>query len=669
VRDGLAGDVTGSIYQDAEGTIWVGSSSGLSRFKDGRFTVFTTKDGLPDNRIVTIARTAGNTTWVLTPRGLVRVAGNRFVARADIGGVRLESVTTILEDRSGALWLGTGEDGVTRLRDGHAIRYTRREGLADDTVLSLFEDRAGNVWIGTLRGGVTRVDEQGHLTSWSTHDGLASDHVKAFFEDRAGALWIGGGGLSRFKNGRVTPISSRQGLYNDTVFQILEDEGNLWMNCNVGVSRASLKELNDVADGRAPTLTSFAYGTADGMLSSEGVGAQPAGWKMRDGTLWFPTTRGVVVVDPRRRDMQPPRVVIESVAVDGRFARLDQTARLSPRQENLEIQYTGLSWNRPQAIRFKFRLQGLDSHWIEAGTRRTAYYSHVPPGAYTFTVIADNGDGVWNTTGRSFSLVVLPPFYRTWWFVSLVAAALITTIAVAHRFRIRQLTERQIAQETFARRLISSQEQERKRIAGEIHDSLGQSLAIIKNRALLGIHTAADLDAARDQFTRIAAQSTQAIDEAREISFNLRPYLLDRLGLTKALESMVHKVADGSAVRFSVDITELDGFFTPDEQINVYRIVQECLNNIVKHAGASGAAVRVIREGNTAVMTISDNGHGFAHERDAAAEGRSGFGLIGIHERARLLGATPAIESSPDHGTRITVRFMRRAGGRPPPDG
>ena len=524
VQDGLAADLAGSVYQDAEGGIWVGSASGLTRFNNGRFAVFTTKDGLPGNRIATIAKGADNTTWVHTRTGLARFAGGRFVAWPDIGGVRPESVMSILEDRSGSLWLGTNEDGVTRLRDGHVMRYTRREGLADDTVLSLFEDRAGNVWIGTLRGGVTRVDTQGRLMSWSTRDGLASDHVKAFYEDRAGTLWIGGGGLSRLRNGTVTPISSRQGLYNDSVFQILEDdEGNLWMNCNVGISRASLKELNDVADGRASTLTSFGYGSADGMLSSEGVGAQPAGWKMRDGTLWFPTTRGVVVVDPQRRDMQPPRVVIESVAVDGRFVPVDETAHLSPRQENLEIRYTGLSWNRPQAIRFRYRLVGLDSQWVEAGTRRTAYYSHVPPGRYTFTVIADNGEGVWNTSGRSVSLVVLPPFYRTWWFVSLAAASVVGLVMVAHRARIQRLTERQLAQEAFSRQLISSQEQERQRIAAELHDGLGQSLAIIRNRALIGIHTVTDLDAARDQFTRIASLSTEAIDEARDISLNLRP--------------------------------------------------------------------------------------------------------------------------------------------------
>jgi ligand-binding sensor domain-containing protein/signal transduction histidine kinase len=661
VHDGLAAEGARSIYQDAGGRIWVGSTRGLSRFEHGRFVVLTTKDGLPSDDIVSIARGADETAWIHTREGLVRHANGRFVPGPDLGGIPARSVNTVLQGRGGALWIGTGRDGLARLHDGRVTRYTRRDGLADDTVLSLYEDRAGSVWIGTLRGGVTRIDAQGRLQSWSTREGLASDHVKAFYEDGEGTMWIGGGGLSRFKNGTLAPLSSRQGLFNDTVFQILEDDdGNLWMNCNVGISRTSIEELNDVADGRVPRLTSFGYGAADGMLSSEGVGAPSAGWRMRDGTMWFPTIRGVVVLDPRHHDKRPPRVVIESVAVDGRVLPADGTVRLSPGEENLEIQYTGLSWNRPQAVRFRYRLAGLDSHWVEAGTRRTAYYSHVPAGAYTFSVIADNGEGVWSPEGRGFSLVVLPPFYRTWWFVTLIAAGLVGSAAVAHRRRIRRLTRQHAAQEAFSRRLIGSQEQERKRIAGEIHDSLGQSLAIIKNRALLGIHELTDPDAARDQFTRIAAQSAQAIDEAREISFNLRPYLLDRLGLTKALVSMIQKVAAASGVRFTTAIGDLDGFFAPDDEIHVYRIVQECLNNVVKHAGATQATVGVTRDAVAAVVTISDDGHGFAHGAEGG-EGGSGLGLTSIHERARLLGADPVIESSPDRGTRITIRF-----GRPP---
>ena len=172
------------------------------------------------------------------------------------------------------------------------------------------------------------------MTSWSTRDGLAANHVKVFYQDAAGTLWIGthGGGLSRFKDGRFATISARQGLYNDDIFQILEDDdANLWMNCNTGIWRTSLRQLNEVADGGRTAVESFAYGTADGMLSSEGVGANLAGWKMRDGSLWFPTTKGIVVIDPRRRDTEPPRVLIEGITIDREPDRDRWTGSADPR--------------------------------------------------------------------------------------------------------------------------------------------------------------------------------------------------------------------------------------------------------------------------------------------------------------------------------------------------
>jgi signal transduction histidine kinase len=256
--------------------------------------------------------------------------------------------------------------------------------------------------------------------------------------------------------------------------------------------------------------------------------------------------------------------------------------------------------------------------------------------------------------------VVTPPFYRTWWFVTLMTATLVGAAALAYRRRISQLKRRQAEQEAFARQLIQSQERERQRIAAEIHDSLGQTLAIIKNRALLGINATTTLEAAKEQFDLIAAQSTQAIDEAKDISYNLRPYLLDRLGLSKALESMIRKVADASGISFTTDIAALDGLFSPDEEINLYRIAQECLNNIVKHSHASQATVTFRRNQAWIEMKISDNGRGFV-ETASANDGdqtRRGFGLTGIRERARLFQATPVIHSIPGQGTTLTIRFI-----------
>jgi signal transduction histidine kinase len=320
--------------------------------------------------------------------------------------------------------------------------------------------------------------------------------------------------------------------------------------------------------------------------------------------------------------------------------------RIAPGQRNLEIQYVGLSWSRPARIRFRYRLTGVDHDWVEAGTRRTAYYTHLPPGEYGFTVIADNGDGVWNTEGKSLRVVVMPPFYRTWWFITLAIAGAAGVLAFAWHVRVSQLQRAQAAHHVFARQLIASQEQERKRIAAELHDSLGQQFLLIKNSA------------ARQQFGDIDAAATQGLEEVRSIAYDLRPLNLDRLGLTVALEEMIDKVSSASGLTCAAGITPIDGCLTTEGEINLYRIIQEGVNNIVRHARATRASVEAWPEDGYLHVIVRDDGCGF----DAAATaGRSaappGLGLMGIAERVRLLGGTHTMTSASGQGTTLTIRI------------
>jgi signal transduction histidine kinase/ligand-binding sensor domain-containing protein len=657
-RDGLHDDYVGSIVQDVQGTVWVETGQGVARLVNGAFKILDANDGFPDRRL-SLARRAAGLPLLYTNSGLARWVDDRFVHTKEAVDIPWDRVSAALEDRTGTLWLAIREGGLIRVRDGHATHLTTMDGLTDDSVQVLFEDRRGNLWVGTLRNGVTRISD-GKMKSWSTRDGLAANFVKAFHEDAAGTMWIGthGGGLSRFKDGKFATISVRQGLYNDDIFQILEDDdANLWMNCNTGIWRTSVKELNEVADGRRAAVESFAYGTADGMVSSEGVGANIAGWKMRDGSLWFPTTKGIVAIDPRRRDTEPPRVVIEGMTIDREPLAIAGQVRLTPGQENLEIQYTGLSWSRPQAIKFKFRLIGLDRAWVDAGARRTAYYSHLPPGSYTFNVIADNGEGVWNASGKTLAIVVLPPFYQTWWFRAAVASSLVALVWLSWRYRIAQLRRAQVAQQAFSRQLIQSQERERQRIAAELHDSLGQNLLVVKNRALLGA-LSQEVEEARNQFSEIGVTVAQTLEEVRTIAFNLRPHHLDQLGLTTAIRAMIENIAESSAIAMTSELDDIDGVFTPADEITIYRIIQESLSNVVKHSSASEARVAVHCREHQVEITIRDNGQGFASSASkAGAADRGGFGLKGLAERVHMLGGTHAIESAPGRGTTVTVQI------------
>ncbi|HMZ21312.1 MAG TPA: triple tyrosine motif-containing protein, partial [Blastocatellia bacterium] len=493
-------------------------------------------------------------------------------------------------------------------------------------------------------------------------DGLGNERVWAIHEDGDGVFWLGSfdGGLSRFKDGHFTNYTTTQGLYNNGVFQILEDErGFFWMSCFRGLYRVGKRQLNDYADGKISAIVCTAFGKADGMLSSDcNGGRQPSGVKTADGRLWFTTLRGVAVVntDQIMNNSLPPPVLIENATLDRASANLtagiSTSLSIAPGQANLEITYTALSFIKSDQIRFKYRLFGQDPDWVEAGTQRKATYSYLRPGSYTFKVIAANSDGVWNTEGAQLLITVLPAFYQTWWFRSLMVLTVAGIIGLIFKRRLDHANHARRAQEEFAQRLIDSQEAERKRIATELHDGLGQSLLVIKNRALLGSATSTEA-AAQEQFTEITETVGDALGEVRAIAYNLRPLHLERLGLTTTLEEIVADVANASGIEIAAAIAPLDGRFTQAQEINLYRIVQECLNNIVKHSQAAQASVILTLRDTELQITISDDGRGF--DPAAIPPRRGGMGLTGLAERVRILGGTYQLHSTPGDGTQLRI--------------
>jgi signal transduction histidine kinase/ligand-binding sensor domain-containing protein len=654
------------ICQGRDGAIWVGAWPGsVSRFKEGTITNYTKQGGLSGEQITALYEDHAGRLWVGAygeENGLRVLQHCRFVIPHGLEHLGL--VSAILQDREDAFWFGT-ENKLLRYKDGVLTTYTTKDGLAGNDVKVIIEDRAGDIWIGSS-GGLTRF-RSGKFTAYTERNGLARSRVLALYGDSDGVLWIGTGegGLERLKDGKFTRYTVDEGLFNNGVFQILEDgQGNLWMSCDRGIYRVSKWELNEFAAGKRSAITSIAYGKSDGMRNVECNGGRwPAGIKAQDGKLWFPTQDGVAVLDPEAvsTNLQPPPVLIESCLVDGVPVRGDGPVRIKPGQDSFEIQYTALSFIHPEEIKFRYEMEGLDRHWVDAATRRTAYYSHVPPGDYTFRVIAANSDGIWNTQGRALAFVIIPPFYRTWWFTLLMFLASAGAVSLAWQYRAAQLKRAHATQQAFSRQLIDSQEQERKRIAAELHDSLGQHLLIIKNWATLAMASLTNRDAAKEPLDEISSTAGQAIEEVRQIAYNLRPYQLERLGLTTALQDLVNQVAASSSIRLSGQVDSVDGVFPKDAELSIYRIVQEALNNTIRHSEATQAWIGVSRRAGVVEITIQDNGRGFALEagnhRDPK---RNGFGLLGIAERVRMLGGQTNIQSSPGHGCTIHISLETR---------
>jgi signal transduction histidine kinase/ligand-binding sensor domain-containing protein len=661
------------LLEGRDGSIWIGSNrDGLFRFRDGSFTQYPTDDIL--RYFTSLFEDSAGRLWA---NGAFQFVDRRFVRAPwfdEVSEYFPFTCWTMCEDRDGAFWFGAS-DGVWRYRDGEVAHFTTKDGLAGDDTKVIVEDGKGGLWLGSY-GGLTHYQD-GKLTAWTEKDGLPGSAVRALKVDSDGALWIGtyDSGLGRFKDGRFTRYTTRDGLFDNGVFQILEDDdGWLWMSSNRGIYRARKQELVDFAESRTATIYCKAYNKADGMPSAECNGGRwPAGVRARDGKLWFPTMGGMAMIDPSsvRTASPPPPVVIEGMRINNKAVEGDawdagvgvvsgqrSAIRVEPGQDNFEIEYTALSFVNSESLRFRYKLEGADSDWVEAGTRRTAYYSHVGPGEYTFRVIAANADGRWNETGANLRVTIVPPFWRTWWFLTLAALGVAAAIAAAWRLRELQLQRRNAAQQAFARQLIASQEAERKRIAGELHDSLGQSLVIIRNWAMLGACRFETDPEAREELDEINAVASRTINEVREIAYNLGPYHLERLGFENSVRDMVRRVAQASGVAISTELEPLDGALSRDTELSLYRIAQEALNNVVKHSQASEAQVVLKREGGGVRLIVEDDGRGFDTHAPPDHSGKPGFGLNGMSERVRLLGGTLSIRSAPGQGTTVETFLL-----------
>ncbi len=453
---GLSSNFARPVFQSRDGAVWVGTQGGgLNRLKDGRISVFTKRDGLPDDMVWAIAESRDGSMWIGTSGGLTRFRQGRFTTYTTRDGLSNDAVRAIFEDENGTLWIGTRGGGLCRLLNGRFTVFSSQDTVPNPIVHAIMADHRGDIWIGS-NGGLTKYDGR-RFSTYTTRNGLSSNNVYAVHEDREGTLWIGtyGGGLVRMKDGSFTTYGFRQGLFDDVVFDVLDDDrGTLWMSCNRGIFSVPKAELERVALGQASKVTSTVYGSEDGMTASECNGnVQPAGWKDRDGRLWFPTPKGVVSVDPARSSSTSfsSPVVIQQATADGTELDVTRPVAVPPGDGNLEIRYAALNFTAPRRIQFRYKLEGFDRDWLEVGSRRVAFYTRIPAGRYTFRVQSSATDGSWTDAQAALALQIRPHFYQAAWFTALVGLMLAVAAVIVYRVTSARIRTRQARLEHLVR--------------------------------------------------------------------------------------------------------------------------------------------------------------------------------------------------------------------------
>jgi signal transduction histidine kinase len=647
-REGLTHDSMRVVYEDAAGSLWIGThGGGLNRLAAGTFTSYRAKDGLLSDFVFALEGAAGGGLWIGTYNGgLNQLRDGRMEAYRDSALPPTPFITAIHQGRDGTLWIGTYGGGLKRFREGRFTTLTTRDGLSNDFVYALVEDRERSLWVGTRRG-LSRL-RTGGIDRYTVAHGLPNDIVWALREGRDGSLWIGtDGGLSRFREGSFTSLTTREGLVDDTVIQVLEDDvGALWLGSSKGLSRVPLGQLAEFAEGKRRAVTPRVYGLGDGMKSLDCSGStQPAGWKTRDGRLWFPTAKGLVMLDPRRLPAAPPppRTLIEDVIVDGRAQTAGASPSYGPDSRQFEFHYTGLSLTAAKQLRFRYRLEAVDTGWVDAGDRRVAYYTNLPPGQHRFRVAAANADGLWDEAGASLEFRVRPHFYQATWFYALCATGLGLAAWAGHRYRLRRLLE---------------VERVRMRIASDLHDEIGSGLSQI---AILSEVARREVDGVyqplAEPLARIASASRELVDSMSDIVWAINPRR-DQLGhLAHRMRRFASDTLSARGIALRFHAPEDDRGVGAEVRRQVLLIFKEGVNNVARHAGGTEAGIDLRVDGGRLSLRLADNGRGF----DPAAAG-DGNGLASMRTRARELGGELVVDAAPGRGTILTLTLP--LGGR-----
>ena len=669
---GLVGDLTDlnvwgryALAQDSEGAVWIAGYD-LLKVKDGSVESIPIPGNVAGTKLLkSLAIDGNNVLWVGEMTNLYVVRGGRLEPIPKFGA---DSIKSLFFDRKNNLWIGSG-NGLWKYNNGQIEHYSTDNGLVGNSVHFITQTKDETIWVGTI-GGVSKF-VNGRFENLTPENGLSGNYVREILEDIDGTIWIGtyGGGINRLRDGTLEAITTVQGLHDNFVSRILVDDSNkFWILGNLGIFSVSRDELNAVADHSKNKMIGSVFGVSDGMKSSEASGGhQYAGIKTRDGRLWFPMIKDVVIIDPANTDRSPPRVAIESASTrsDDAGSQSETTILtefsslfIPTGQRDLEIRFTGLSFTKPEKIRFYYKLVGLDDDWTDAGTRRSAIYPYLPPGNYTFQVRAVNANGVMSDNTAVLAVVVDKYFWQTSWFILFILFALAIVAIVGYRLRMRQLETRRLKQVEFSKQLLNAHESERGRIATELHDGLGQNLLIIKNWAQLGIDASDDPAEVQEHLQQISETAAHALDETRTIVRNLSPQNLKRFGLTEAIMNMIDQIENATGVLFERKIESIDGLFPEEAELSIFRIVQECLNNVIKHSESPRGRVTIIRLDDTVSIVIADYGKGFATKQYFESDGPTrGFGVQSVMQRVKLLGGEINIDSREHEGTKIRIRL------------
>ena len=686
LKDGLTADIAVPLIQDTEGDIWVGTNLGLNRFRHKDFALLS---GIPETsqsgyllaanrsvyvvvgdssslfRVVTdapptfLSRTPPKIrclyasqkgdVWIGSAGGVSRF-GTRGLGEMPLpGSDSRPNVMSIAEDNKGSLWAALAYQGIFRLKDGRWTRQAKTSDLPNPTPTLIVNDPDGRLWFGFF-GNVAAVLNQNRIKVLTSRVGLNVGNVMTIYAEGRD-VWIGGElGLATYDGKRAETIgSNRVAPFSGITGIVSSEDGAVWINGILGIVRVTPQELRHAILDPTHHVQYQLFDSHDGV---SGAAQQSSGGSTAvrgpDGRLWFATNHGVISVDPTHlaQNGRPPPVSILALTADGTTYPLAGAA-LPSGIENLRVDYSAPSLSIPERVRFRYRLEGFDARWIDAGARRQAFYAHLGPGSYRFRVIAANSDGLWNLAGASLGFTIPPTFLQTRLFTLLCVSAATGMLWVLYVLRLRRVASR-------VRDRLEERLKERERIARELHDTMLQGFQGLVLRFQAIVHKMPSGDPTRGQMEQALARADSMLIDGRERVRGLRA--TEHVNnFPQSLTDMGEELADGHPAKFRVIVEGAQRDLHAIVQEELIRIGHEALFNAFHHAGASRIEVELVYNWRELRVRFRDDGCGIP--ADVLAEGgRPGhFGLTGIRERVSRIQANFTLWSRSGAGTELAI--------------
>lgn len=713
--DGLSADDIRSLYCDREGNLWVGTrTGGLNRLSRRKLLVISARQGLTNDFTRSVAQTADGTLWVgtiggsiyrgnltgfepfrpdpivyfyasvesvlATPRQGVWWGGSGALLNwkndrlagcyTNLPWLENAYVTALANDGLDGIWVGTTRGRLIHWNEGRFQESPRRVARAAITALAPEPD--GSLWVGGLVGGLVRVTPDGEVAETVTN-GLLSLAIRTLYRDPDGVLWIGtaGGGLSFRRDGAIFNFTAEQGLGVRTVSQIVEDDhGNLWLGCSRGIYKVSKTDLLECAAGRRSFVHASSLGINDGMLAEECSGGFcPAGLKTQSGLICISTVRGLVFINPDEKpDPAPlPQPLLEDCLVSGRAQRPATNTiasgnsdgeppparrlTVAPGGHDIELHYTAIQFSAPDKIGFRYKLEGMDNAWTEAGDRRVAYYPHIPPGDYVFRIQACNADGLWNPRSTTLAVTVLPFFYERTGFRVAGSLALLGLFAGGVWWIMRRRYKVRLAR----LQMLNAIERERLRISKDMHDQIGGILTQVSQLSDMGLNETENESQVKNRLERIGNRARVAVQSLDEIVWATNPKNDNLASFVEYVSRFSDEFFEYTSLRCWQDVPpSLPALpLRADIRHDVFLAVREAFNNALKHSHGTEVWLRIACQDHQVTVQIEDNGCGFTPGQTTTG----GNGLDNMRARLAENGGEARVTSAPGKGTRVLFTF------------